>query len=146
MIADELTERLANLSTAKRALLELRLREKGTTLPVEQTIPCRSSDGPAPLSFAQERLWFLYQLEPESSAYNESNVTRLSGSLNVLALEKALNQIVARHEVLRTTIAVADGAPQQLIALSRSVDLPVIDLRGMTDKDRDDEARRLTLE
>ena len=146
MIADQLTERLANLSTAKRALLELRLREKGTTLPVEQTIPRRLSDGPAPLSFAQERLWFLYQLERESSAYNESNVTRLSGSLNVLALEKALNQIVARHEVLRTTIAVADGAPQQLIALSRSVDLPVIDLRGMTDKDRDDEARRLTLE
>ncbi len=48
MIADELAERLANLSPAKRALLELRLKEKGTTLPIEQTIPRRSSDGPAP--------------------------------------------------------------------------------------------------
>ena len=147
MTRDHLTERLANLSPVKRALLKLRLEEKGTILPVEQQIiPRRSTPGLAPLSFAQQRLWFLNQLEPESSAYNESNATRLSGPLDVLALEKALNQIVARHEVLRTTIVVIDGTPQQLIAPSRTIDLPVIDLRARTDKDRNSEAHRLTIE
>ena len=146
MTRDHLTERLANLSPVKRALLKLRLEEKGTILPVEQIIPRRSTPGLAPLSFAQQRLWFLNQLEPESSAYNESNATRLSGPLDVLALEKALNQIVARHEVLRTTIVVIDGTPQQLIAPSRTIDLPVIDLRARTDKDRNSEAHRLTIE
>ena len=116
------------------------------TVPIGQTIPRRSSSEPPPLSFAQERLWFLNQLEPESPAYNESNITRLSGSLDVPALEKALNQIVERHEVLRTTIALAGGAPQQLIARSRSLDLPVIDLRTLTDKERDCEAHRLITE
>ena len=145
MVRDQLSERLANLSPTKRALLELRLKEKGTTVPVGQTIPRRSAGGPAPLSFAQERLWFLNQLEPESSAYNESNVTRLSGSLDMPALKKTLNQIVVRHEVLRTTIAVVDGAPQQRMAPSRPIDLPVIDLRGLRDEDRDSEAHRLTL-
>ena len=146
MAADELTKRLANLSPVKRALLELRLDEKGAILPIGQTIPRRSSSEPPPLSFAQERLWFLNQLEPESPAYNESNITRLSGSLDVPALEKALNQIVERHEVLRTTIALAGGAPQQLIARSRSLDLPRIDLRTLTDKERDCEAHRLITE
>jgi len=146
MVRDQLSERLANLSPTKRALLELRLKEKGTTVPVGQTIPRRSAGGPAPLSFAQERLWFLNQLEPESSAYNESNVTRLSGSLDMPALKKTLNQIIVRHEVLRTTIAVVDGAPQQRMAPSRPIDLPVIDLRGLRDEDRDREAHRLTLE
>ena len=146
MAADELTKRLANLSPVKRALLELRLDEKGAILPLGQTIPRRSSSEPPPLSFAQERLWFLNQLEPESPAYNESNITRLSGSLDVPALEKALNQIVERHEVLRTTIALAGGAPQQLIARSRSLDLPVIDLRTLTNKERDCEAHRLITE
>ncbi len=145
MARDPLSERLANLSPAKQALLKLRLKEIGTGLPAE-TILRRSEGGSAPLSFAQERLWFLNQIEPESPAYNESNCTRLIGSLDVAALERALNQIVARHEVLRTTIALIDGTPQQLITPSRSVELPVIDLREQTDKDRDSETRRLTLE
>ena len=146
MVADELTKRLANLSPAKRALLELRLKEKGAILPAGQTIPRRSSNRPAPLSFAQERLWFLNQLEPKSPAYNESNVIRLNGSLDVPALRKAFNQIIERHEVLRTTIVLAGGTPQQLIAPSRALDLPVIDLRDLTDKERDSEAHRLALE
>jgi hypothetical protein len=63
----------------------------------------------APLSFAQERLWFLTQLEPENPAYNLPFALRLSGDLNVAALEKSINAIVARHETLRTKFVAVDG-------------------------------------
>jgi amino acid adenylation domain-containing protein len=82
----------------------------------------------APLSFGQRRLWFLNQLEPESPAYNEASAHRMRGALNVAALQKALSEIVARHEVLRTTIASIDGEPAQVISDPHEVDLPVIDL------------------
>src|SRR5688500_5950657 len=146
MNSDSLTNRIAALTPAKRALFELRLTEKGAFPSAEQTIPRKATRNSAPLSFAQQRLWFLNQLEPESPVYNESSAIRLNGSLDPDALEKALNQIVERHEVLRTTIVSIDGTPQQVIANSRTVELPVIDLRAFPDKDRDGEAHRLIIE
>src|SRR5262245_56056119 len=107
------TDRIANLSPAKRSLLELRLKEKMASPQTKETISPRSDRGPAPLSFAQQRLWFLNQLDPENSAYNESKTIRLSGPLNVDVLEMALNHIVARHEALRTSINSVDGTPLQ---------------------------------
>jgi hypothetical protein len=99
MADDNLTAQLANLSPAKRALLELRLKEKSLESSVNPFIPCRSLRDSAPLSFAQERLWFLNQLEPESTAYNEPSALRLTGLLNVEALERSLYAIIQRHEV-----------------------------------------------
>ena len=99
-----------------------------------------------PLSFAQQRLWFLNQLEPESPAYNESRAYRLSGVLDVAALQKALDQIIARHEVLRTTFVSVDGNPTQVIAGTRSIELPLIDLSAWPESGREAEARRLLAE
>ena len=69
-----------------------------------------------PLSFAQQRLWFLQQMNPQSPAYNMPVASRLSGTLNVRAMEQALNEIVQRHEVLRTTFQMVDAQPMQIIS------------------------------
>ncbi len=73
-------------------------------------------DGELPLSFAQQRLWFIDQLEPGNSVYNFPAAVRLKGPLNVVALKQSLNEIVKRHEALRTTFATVDGRPVQVIA------------------------------
>jgi amino acid adenylation domain-containing protein/non-ribosomal peptide synthase protein (TIGR01720 family) len=94
-----------------------------------------------PTSFAQQRLWFLDQLEPGSTAYNLPLSLRLNGELNMAALEAAFNEIVQRHEALRTTFAVVDGQPVQLIAPEMAPGLRFIDLRKMPE--REQEAIRL---
>ncbi|MGB7951611.1 MAG: condensation domain-containing protein, partial [Candidatus Binatia bacterium] len=146
MGSDNLTARLANLSPAKRALLDLQLMEKGAAATAPSNIPRRFDAGSAPLSFAQQRLWFLNQLEPESPAYNESTTFRLSGLLDVEVLKRALNEIVRRHEVLRTVIVTVEGNPFQVVARDREVDLPSIDLSAVPTTDRESEAQRLILE
>jgi amino acid adenylation domain-containing protein len=99
-------------------------------------------DGPVPASFAQQRLWFLDQLEPGSSAYNIPIAVRLIGALDGTALERALNEVVRRHEALRTTFASAAGVPRQVIAPSLIVPMPVTDLGGLPAERREDEALR----
>ena len=86
-------------------------------------------DGDLPLSFAQQRLWFIDQLAPGNSAYNIPAAVRLKGPLNVVALEQSLNEIVKRHETLRTTFAIVDGGPVQVIAPTLTMTLPVVDLQ-----------------
>jgi amino acid adenylation domain-containing protein len=143
MEPSNLIARLANLSPAKRALFELRLKQKVTAGAVEQRIPRRTTREPIPLSFGQQRLWFLNQLEPESPFYNEAKAIRLIGALDVEALRKALDKIVARHEVLRTNFVPVDGNPVQIVADSWILDLPVIDLKRCSDAARDVEVQRL---
>src|SRR5215212_7295229 len=103
-------------------------------------------DGDLPLSFAQQRLWFLDQLEPGSIAYNMPVAVRLSGPLQVDALERALNEVIRRHEVLRTSFAVADGAPVQIISKAQTVDLGLIDLSDLPEHERNDSVSRLSAE
>ena len=99
-------------------------------------IPRRAMRNSAPLSFAQQRLWFLNQLEPESAAYNEAMALRFEGELNVDALNRALNTIVERHEVLRTNIRTDEsGDPVQLIGECRAVGLPLLDLQESSQSD-----------
>ncbi|HKF02992.1 MAG TPA: condensation domain-containing protein, partial [Candidatus Sulfotelmatobacter sp.] len=143
MNPNDFTERLAKLSPAKRTLLELRLQQKAAADSVRHTIPRSTTRASAPLSFAQQRLWFLNQLEPANPIYNESRAIRLRGSLDVESLQKSLDRIVARHDVLRTNFITLDGNPQQTITDSRAVELPVIDLRSCRDIDRESEAHRL---
>src|SRR5947209_3465876 len=107
-------------------------------------IPKRDSDGTAPLSFPQQRLWFFDQLMPGNTVYNLAMPLPLKLDLHVEALERALNEIVKRHEVLRTSFIGVDGKPVQVIAPKLQVPLPVHDLRGHPEKDS--EAQRLTAE
>ncbi|MFC1715512.1 amino acid adenylation domain-containing protein [Candidatus Poribacteria bacterium] len=96
-----------------------------------------------PLSFAQQRLWFLDQLVPNSSTYNMPSAIRLTGSLDVSALERTLGEIVRRHEVLRTTFANMDGNPVQVISEDTSFTLPIVDLQKLPETEREAEAIRM---
>ena len=96
---------------------------------------------PIPLSFAQERMWFLNQLDPESTAYLIPQAFRLRGELNHSALELSLNALVARHPSLRTTFPIVDGTPTQVIASSITLPLLLLD-RPPTTKDRQELAIR----
>jgi amino acid adenylation domain-containing protein len=126
------------LSAAKRALIEARLRGQARSSDI---IPRASRDG-APLSFAQERLWFLDRLEPGSAAYNIPVVRRLGGAVDPAVLERALGEIVRRHEALRTVFREVDGSPVQVIAPFAGFTLRVDDLSGLSGADREAEVRR----
>ncbi|MGH8918024.1 MAG: condensation domain-containing protein, partial [Acidimicrobiales bacterium] len=99
--------------------------------------------GPIPASFAQERLWFLNQLEPDSAQYNFPVFLRLRGALDVRFLREAVNEVVARHEVLRTVLVPRDGRPFQTVLPPEPLDLPLVDLSGMDAAAREREAERL---
>lgn len=96
-----------------------------------------------PTSFAQQRLWFLDQLDRKSALYNVPMATRIEGELDVPALERSIDAIVRRHEILRTTFRAVDGEPMQVIAPPQPVRLPVVDLRMLaTREEREREAAR----
>src|SRR5438270_5855134 len=103
--------RPGTFSSEKRELLELRLRQKGISVSHMQSITPRNETGPCPLSFAQQRLWFLDQLEPGSTAYNIPYAIRLCGNLHSEVLEKSLAELLRRHESLRTTFRTVEGQP-----------------------------------
>ncbi|MDY6951374.1 MAG: amino acid adenylation domain-containing protein, partial [Thermodesulfobacteriota bacterium] len=135
--------RRGRLSPAKRALLEKRL-EKGLTAPLALgVVPTRPEAEAVPLSFAQERLWFLDQLEPENPAYNRPFALRLRGPLNVAGLELALSEIVRRHETLRAVFSSAEGRPVQAITPARPITLALRDLSQERDAHQEAQARRL---
>ena len=96
-----------------------------------------------PLSFAQQRLWFLEQLEPGLVAYNLGGAVRLQGPLDIACLEKALRTIVARHESLRTTFRTEGDHPVQIVSEANTFHLPMIDLTGLPAEQREEEALRL---
>jgi acyl carrier protein len=95
------------------------------------------------LSFAQQRLWFLDQLEPGSAAYNIPVAVRLRGELNVEALERAFNEVVRRHEVLRTTFANEEGEARQVVHEAEVFALPLTDLSGLQETEREQQTRQL---
>ncbi|HEV2733195.1 MAG TPA: amino acid adenylation domain-containing protein, partial [Longimicrobiaceae bacterium] len=98
--------------------------------------------GPLPLSFAQERLWFLDRLQPGSAFYNVSSALRLGGELDAGALERALGEIVRRHEALRTVFCEADGSPVQVIRPFGGFALPVEDLAALCEARREAQVER----
>ncbi len=93
-----------------------------------------------PLSFSQERMWFLHQLQPNSSAYNIAVVIRLKGQLNRTALVQSFDEIIKRHESLRTSFIVTNGQPAQMIIPAITVPLPVVDLRDLPRPERENHA------
>ncbi|WP_447980434.1 amino acid adenylation domain-containing protein [Candidatus Nitrospira bockiana] len=102
--------------------------------------------GPVPLSFAQQRLWFLSQLEPDSAFYHIPAALRVTGPLDPSALERSFNGLVARHDVLRTTFAIQEGEPVQVIAPEQEVRLFRVDLSLLPEVEREAAARRLARE
>ncbi len=103
-------------------------------------------DGELPLSFAQQRLWFLDRLEPDSPIYNIPAAVRLRGRLNVAALQRSLTEMVRRHESLRTTFSTVEGRATQVIGRPFSVHLPAVDLQSYPPVEREREALRLAEE
>lgn len=110
--------------------------------PAVPRIERATRDGDLPLSYAQQRLWFLQQLEPDSRSYNEINAARLSGALDVAALRRCLSTVVERHEVLRTSFEVTDGRPSQVIHPPEVFPLPLLDLSDVDETDRAAEVQR----
>ncbi len=99
--------------------------------------------GPIELSFAQERLWFLSQLDPDSASYVVPGAVRLEGQLDVGALESALREIVRRHEVLRTTYATEDGRPIAVVHADAELTLPLTKWTSVPEGERDEAIRAL---
>jgi len=130
-----------DLSPAKRMLLERMLREDGL-----RGLGARITAGPRPaaipLSFAQERLWFLDQLEPNTGLYNLPASYRLKG-LNVRALEETLSELVRRHEALRTSFETAEGKPVQVIHSPAPVKLEIAAVAGADASEREAQARQM---
>ncbi len=124
-------ERLAALSPVKRRLLAARL---GQLRGDPAAIPRLAERKNLPLSFAQERLWFLHQFDPKNTAYNTPVAWRLAGPLDVTALQRAVNEIVRRHEVLRTTFRILEGKNIQVIAPATNVAMPCADFSEMSDE------------
>ncbi|HEU4712838.1 MAG TPA: amino acid adenylation domain-containing protein [Pyrinomonadaceae bacterium] len=116
--------------------------KSGLQLP-DVTIERIARDGQLPLSYAQQRMWFLQQLEPESRAYNLSSAICLKGPLNVAALEKTLNAVIKRHETLRASFTVHDGQPVQFIAPELELHLPLIDVSDLPPDKRESETLAL---
>jgi amino acid adenylation domain-containing protein len=150
-IDPELELRLSKLSPAKRALF---LRASGFSPATAQQVltsqvgagfPRRAFGAPVPLSYAQELLWRLERTSP-GHTYNVPRSTRLRGALEIPALQRALDALVARHEILRTTFDLVNDEPRQIINEPSPVPLEIIDLTETPAASRDDKARDLVRE
>lgn len=133
----DLRDRISRLSPGNRALLEKLLNRKEVRATLQGSIPRTEGRESVPLSFSQQRLWFLDQLEPGSAAYNVPLALRMTGNMNVATLEQSLGEILRRHEVLRTTFVIEDERPVQRIAPAGVFTLPLVDLSGMPDEQRE---------
>src|SRR3989440_2309386 len=138
-----LLQRRSELSPAKQALLQKRRRREpvgeGTRMTVTAPGVVPTVQEGTALSFAQQRFWFLQQLEPESAVYNEPMAFKLIGALDTVALKQALQEIVRRHEVLRGTYALVDGQVTQIVSLilHESFTIKLIDLREVPAAERE---------
>ncbi|MEG4530220.1 amino acid adenylation domain-containing protein [Microcoleus sp. D2_18a_D3] len=130
------------VATVTESLLQYRAEQKRKAPPIKRV----SRQGELPLSFAQQRLWFLDQLQPGNPAYNIPAAVRLKGALNVAVLEQTFQEIIKRHEALRTTFKSVEGRPAQVIISSFNFTLPIVNLRELSQAEREAEAMRLAAE
>jgi amino acid adenylation domain-containing protein len=123
-----------------RLVEEARAGGAGLSLPPAVRMP---RQGSYPLSFAQQRMWFLHQLAPGSAAFNLAQALRLRGNLDIAALDRCFAELVRRHEALRTVFREEQGGPAQVVQPPAPLPLPVVDLAALAAPYRDAEARRL---
>src|SRR5882724_661038 len=142
----EIAKRIAELPLEKRTLLyqQLKKQQKRDERPTVPPLVHHSrAAGIFPLSFAQQRLWFLNQFEPESPEYNIPQAFRITGELDSEVMKRALGEIVARHETLRTSFRAVEGEPAQLIADAIRLPVPYLDLSYRSLDDAWAEARTI---
>jgi aspartate racemase len=141
--AETLTpELLGQLREQKPAILEL-LRSAEAPRQQQPSLQAIPRGGNLPLSFAQQRLWFLDQMEPNRALYNMPVALRLGGALNMPVLQRCLSEVLRRHEPLRTCFETVEGQPVQVIQPAASLEMPLVDLRSLADPERQAEAKRL---
>jgi amino acid adenylation domain-containing protein len=128
-LRDELADRKLEILSLLRATESQKKSAPSPLAPIPR-------DGELPLSFSQERLWFLHQVTPDSAAYNIVSSMRFERGVDIAALERSLNVLIERHETLRTTFASRDGQPFLRIAVAAPIALPVLDLRSFPDAER----------
>ncbi|MEH2172557.1 amino acid adenylation domain-containing protein [Nostoc sp.] len=132
-----LTLETRDLLAKNKAELILLLHKKNAAPDTDSPLIKTERPQNLPLSFAQERLWLLNQLEPDSPFYNEQTAFKLHGHLNVVALEQSLNKIIERHEALRTNFHTINEQPVQVIADSLTLSVPVLDLTELPESERE---------
>jgi amino acid adenylation domain-containing protein/thioester reductase-like protein/non-ribosomal peptide synthase protein (TIGR01720 family) len=138
----DLSSKRAGLSPAKRALLERYLKGNISPSASVRTIPPAGSRQ-VPLSFTQQRIWLLCQMEPASPFYHMAYRVHFSGALHVAALEQVLDEIVRRHEILRTVYRLSGGSPIQEVLPAGHVHLPYVDMSHLSATVREEELARL---
>ncbi|HKR12635.1 MAG TPA: amino acid adenylation domain-containing protein [Pyrinomonadaceae bacterium] len=145
---NDLAARIAALSPEQRARFEASLKARGLRVPQTDQIPRgpRQDGNLCPTSIDQERLWFIEQLQPGNSAYNIFSASRIKGPLNAALMERVVNELIARHEVLRTTFTVVDDQPMQVIHPRMEITLTPVDLQSLPVEEREQEALRLVTE
>jgi len=130
-VSEALIKRLATLSPKQRVLLERKLREQGIEIERFQILARTEDRDHYPLSFAQQRLWFLFNFDPTSSVYHIATPKRLQGAVDPALLWRSVNAVVARHEALRTVFGTVDDLPVQRVLPRLTLVLPVIDLSAL---------------
>jgi amino acid adenylation domain-containing protein len=140
---NEISSRIATLSPEQLARLSHELKARKGSSKVQEISRRREGDR-FPLSFAQQRLWFMDQLAPASAVYNCPAAVRFTGALNIAALAQSFTEVVRRHESLRTRFSAQDGNPVQVVATSLKVPLPIVDLSGLPRSSAEAEIERLS--
>src|SRR5688572_5813097 len=138
-ISADLAERIAKLTPAQRELLHQRLERRDALRPFKAA----DDDSAGAVSFAQERLWFLNQLDPDSHVYNITSAFHLQGDLNLNALQSALDGVLRRHEVLRTRIRNEDGKPALALVADEKCEITVVSLEEKVVSAEDEDVTRL---
>jgi non-ribosomal peptide synthetase component F/SAM-dependent methyltransferase len=135
--------RLASLSATQRTVLDRLLADRGLAAPALDGITRQADRSSFPLSFAQQRIWFFNRLQPDSTLYNIAGSARLVGRVDVDVLRRSIEEVVRRHEVVRTTYHLEENRPVQRVNAPSPVPLPVVDLGGLPDEERQERLREL---
>ncbi|MDZ7963243.1 MAG: amino acid adenylation domain-containing protein [Aulosira sp. DedQUE10] len=132
----------ATIAEMAQSIRKAQQEDKGCSVPIQSI----GRDSDLPLSFGQERLWFLDQLVPNHAFYNVPEAFRLRGVLNATILEQSLNEIINRHEVLRTTYSSLNGQPIQVIHSTFPIKLLVVNLQGLSLDEQESQVRQIIFE
>ncbi len=143
MTIDDVLRRMDGLSPEKRALFIARLKKGGAEDLRMRILPRPMHAKHSPLSFAQQRLYFLNTYEPDNPSYNMPSALRLEGQLDYESLRKSIGEIIRRHEVLRTTFAIVEGQPVQRVSPATNFLLPLTDLSQLPQNEREPLAKGL---
>ena len=138
---NDIIQDISKLSPEKKKLLELLLKEQNVDLAESKIIPASRETNRFPLSYAQQRMWFLEQLEPGTPLYNNPAAVMLTGQLDIAAMQKTLDEMSRRHEVLRTTFASEKGKPVQIIHPELKLNLEQLDLSELPPEEREKELK-----